>query len=77
MKKAKRMDTKSPLDEYMTIAEAEDLLRSSRTQIYEWSRKGKLELVKFMGRTLVSQQSVQKLLSDEIKPFTPPDEKRR
>jgi excisionase family DNA binding protein len=69
------METKSPLDDYLTISEAASLLRCSRGQIYDLHRKGKIEMVTFLERKLISQPSVDRLLADELKPFVPPEEK--
>jgi excisionase family DNA binding protein len=63
------MDAKSPLDDYITIGEAATILRCSRGAIYDLHRKGKLEMVAFLNRKLVSQQSVDRLLADELKPL--------
>jgi hypothetical protein len=67
---------KSPLDDYVSVTEAADLLRCSRARIYELGRSERLELVRYFGRTLVSQKSVQAVLKEEIKPMIPGDIKR-
>jgi excisionase family DNA binding protein len=68
------MNVTSPLDDFCTLEEAAEFLRMSRYSVYRLHKKGKLEMVKFMGRTYVSEQSLRDIFK-EIKPLVPPEEK--
>jgi hypothetical protein len=55
-----------------TIAQAREALHCSRAQIYNLHKKGRLELVKLEGSTLVTERSVRKLISEVLeKPLVP------
>lgn len=54
----------------LSFAEAQEQLQCGRTKIYALGRAGKLDLVKFDTRTMVTEKSLQKLLN-EIHPLTP------
>jgi hypothetical protein len=47
-----------------TIAQAQEALHCSRAQIYKLHNKGRLELVKLEGSTLVTERSVRKLINE-------------
>jgi hypothetical protein len=55
-----------------TIAQAKEALHCSRAQIYQLHKKGRLELVKLEGSTLVTERSVRKLIAEVIEtPMVP------
>lgn len=60
---------RSPLEDYVTVDVAAKYLQCSRARIYELGKTGRLELVKYFGRTLVSQKSAEDVLKQEIRPL--------
>jgi hypothetical protein len=55
-----------------TIAQAQETLHCSRAQIYNLHKKGRLELVKLEGSTLVTERSMRKLINEIMeKPLVP------
>ena len=48
----------------ISVAEAMEQLECGRGKVYSLGRAGKLELVKFDTRTMVTERSLHKLLND-------------
>jgi hypothetical protein len=70
------METKSPLDDYRTVNEAAEFLRSSTYMVRKLHKDGRLDMVQFGKRHFVSEESLQRLVKEGIKPIQPKTEKQ-
>lgn len=52
--------------ELLTIAEAADIFRCSKSSIYEWMRRGELRALRIGGRTLIPRSEIDRRIAEAL-----------
>lgn len=60
----------SRVSEFATLAQVAAFTCGSRTAVYDWAKKGKIELVRLGGRTLVRWSELERF-ANTAEPWTP------
>ena len=52
------------MPEYLTISEVSAMLKVNRQTVYNWHRKGKIELVKVGARNRITKEELQRFIEN-------------